>query len=398
MNETSRRSFLKAAALTGVGIFTAESSFAQGMLPRISPGGLRRNSTGPASVTSSEFGKTADGTTVDIYKLDNGRGITVEVLSLGGIIYTFNVPDRKGNVTNVSANLETIADYEKARPFFGALVGRYGNRIAKGKFSLEGKEYTLPINNKPNSLHGGNKGFDTVVWKVESFKRANAVGLVLTYTSQDGEEGYPGKLDVKVVYQLDNQNRWAMDYTARTNKTTVLNLTNHTFWNLAGFPHTNHEHVLLLNADRFLPTDDTLIPTGVLQPVSGTPFDFRTPHRIGERISQVEGAHFAGGYDHCFVLNQRRPHQMTLCAKVVEPDSGRTMRVDTTEPGVQFYAGNFLNGSLKAFGYSYEQHGAFCLETQHFPDSPNQPQFPSTVLKPGATFRSTTVHTFGVES
>jgi len=398
MDKTSRRSFLKTAVLTGAGIFAAEQSFAQSIFQRTPLGGQRRNPGTPASVTSTKFGVTAEGKTVDMYKLDNGNGVTVEVLSLGGIIHSFNVPDRNGKATNVSANLETVADYEKARPFFGALVGRYGNRIANGKFTLDGKEYTLPKNNGPNSLHGGNKGFDTVVWKVQSFKRANAVGLVMTYTSQDGEEGYPGKLDVTVVYQLDNQNRWAMDYTAQTDKTTVLNLTNHTYWNLAGFPNTNHDHVLMLNADHFLPTDNTLIPTGVLQPVAGTPLDFRTPRRIGDRISQIDGEHFAGGYDHCFVLNQRRPNQMTLCAKVIEPSTGRTMRVDTTEPGVQFYAGNFLNGSMKAFGYSYEKHGAFCLETQHFPDSPNKPEFPSTVLKPGKTFRSTTVHTFGVES
>jgi aldose 1-epimerase len=390
---------LKAAALTGEGVFDA------GQLPPqtlanspslFSPiralfGGRRRGMT----VISSEFGRTADGKTIDIYKLDNGRGVTVEVLSLGGIIHSFNVPDRNGKTVNVSANLETVAEYEKARPFFGALIGRYGNRIAKGKFTLDGKEYTLPTNNGQNSLHGGLKGFDTVVWKVQPIQQNNLVGLSMEYTAQDGEEGYPGQLYVKVIYSLDSRNRWTMSYTARTDKATVLNLTNHSFWNLAGFPNVNYDHVLTLNADHFLPTDNTLIPTGVLQPVVGTPFDFRGPHRIGERITQVEGDHFAGGYDHCFVLNQRRPNQMTFCALLHEPLSGRTMQIDTTEPAVQFYAGNFLNGSLKAFGHSYEKHGAFCLETQHFPDSPNQPNFPSTVLNPGQTFHSTTVHTFG---
>ena len=349
------------------------------------------------SVTSSIFGEMADGQTVDKYTLDNGKGITVEVLSLGGIIHSFNVPDKQGKTVNVSANLETVADYTKARSFFGALVGRYGNRIAKGKFTLDGQEYTLPTNNKPNSLHGGNKGFDTVVWTVKPFQRGNAVGLTLTYTSKDGEEGYPGTLDATVVYSLDNRNRWTMDYTAKTDKTTVVNLTNHTYWNLAGFPNINHDHVLTLNADRFLPTDETLIPTGELQPVAGTPLDFRRPHRIGDRIDQVEGKHFAGGYDHCFVLNQRRPKQMTFCALVQEPNSGRAMRIDTTEPGVQFYSGNFLDGKLKAFGHSYEKHATICLETQHFPDSPNKPEFPSTVLKPGQIYRTTTVHTFGVK-
>jgi len=348
------------------------------------------------SITTSVFGQTADGRSVDLYTLDNGRGISVEVMSLGGNIYRFNVPDRNGRPGNVSAILETVADYEKYRPFFGSIIGRYANRIANGRFTLDGVEYTLPINNGPNSLHGGNKGFDTVLWNVQPFGGRGGVGLQLNYTAQDGEEGYPGKLDVTVIYHLDDRNRWTMDYTARTDKPTVINLTNHTFWNLAGFPNSIHDQILTLNADHYLPTDDTLIPTGELKHVASTPFDFRTPHRIGERIHQVEGDHFAGGYDHCYVLNQRRPRQMTSCADVYEPVSGRVMRIDTTEPGVQFYAGNFLDGEMKAFGHSYEQHGAFCLETQHFPDSPNQPQFPSTVLRPGEIYRTTTVHAFGV--
>jgi len=392
MTQTSRRTFLKTAALTGAGLLVAgQQTFAQ-------PALLRGNrSRGGISVTSQEFGETADGKTVKIFKLDNGKGITVEVLSLGGIMHTVNLPDRNGKTVNVSASLESVAQYEKARPFFGALVGRYGNRIAGGKFTLDGQEYTLPRNNGPNSLHGGRKGFDTVVWNVSPFTQRNSVGLTLKYTSVDGEEGYPGNLDVTVIYRLDTNNRWTMDYTAKTDKATVINLTNHTFWNLAGYPNSNHDHVLMLNADRYLPTDNTLIPTGELAPVAGTPFDFRTPHRIGERIHLIEGDHFAGGYDHCYVLNQRRRRQMTLCANVYEPTSGRVMRIDTTEPGVQFYAGNFFNGSLKAHGYAYEKHGAFCLETQHFPDSPNQPKFPSTVLRPGEVYRTTTVHTFGVK-
>lgn len=362
---------------------------------------LASRMSAPMSIEKTEFSKTADGKTVDKYKLDNGNGITVEVLSYGGVIYTFNVPDKNGKTANISANYEGIASYEKNRPFFGSLVGRYANRIAKGKFTLEGKEYTLPVNNGVNSLHGGVKGFDTVVWNVKELKGRGFVGLELTYTSQDGEQGYPGKLDVKVIYKLDRQNRWTMDYTATTDKTTVLNLSNHTFWNLAGFVKdqeaTNHGHILQLNADKFLPTDDGLIPTGVLQPVEGTPLDFRQAHKIGERIAQVEGKQFAGGYDHCFVLNQKRPNRLTFCADVYEPASGRTMRIDTTEPGVQFYSGNFLDGSTSAFGVKYTKHSAFCLETNHFPNSPNEPKFPSTVLKPGDVFRSTTVHTFGVK-
>ena len=405
MPKTSRRTFLKAAALTGAGVLAAEQTLADTPVVTVPSVRPLRNLVGGRlagmTVTKSVFGQTADGKNVDIYTLDNGRGITVEVLSLGGIIRKFNVPDRTGKISNISAILETATDYEKQRPFFGALVGRYGNRIANGKFTLDGKEYTLATNNGRNSLHGGRKGFDTVLWDVQPFGngaivRQNSVGLQLRYTSQDGEEGYPGKLDVTVVYSLNDRNQWTMDYTAVTDKPTVVNLTNHTFWNLGGFPNTNHNHVLSLNAGHFLPTDDTLIPTGALQSVVGTPFDFLTPHRIGERINQVEGAHFAGGYDHCYVLNQRRPGLMSFCADVFEPASGRVMRIDTTEPGVQFYAGNFLNGGAKAFGVSYEKHGAFCLETQHFPDSPNKPAFPSTVLRPGEVYRTTTVHTFGV--
>jgi aldose 1-epimerase len=402
MTNTSRRTFLKAAALTtGASVLAAGQTFAETTVVSVPTGPLQtllggRRRGGGMTITTSKFGETAEGETVDIYTLDNGRGITVEVLSLGGNIRAFNVPDRNGKEGNVSAILETVADYERYRPFFGSIVGRYANRIANARFTLDGVEYTLPANNGPNSLHGGRRGFDTVVWDVQPFGERGNIGLQMKYTSQDGEEGYPGKLDVTVIYSLDARNRWTMDYTARTDKATVVNLTNHTFWNLAGFPNTNHDHVLTLNADRFLPTDNTLIPTGELQHVAGTPLDFRTPRRIGERIHQIEGAHFAGGYDHCWVLNQRRPRQMTFCANVYEPTSGRMMRIDTTEPGVQFYAGNFLDGTKTAFGHTYEKHGAFCLETQHYPDSPNQPAFPSTILRPGGVYRTTTVHTFGV--
>jgi len=398
MFQASRRTFLQAATLMGAAsVLTTQQTLAQ-LLP-----GRRTATATPRgmSITTTEFGQTADGKNVDMYTLNNGNGITVEVLSLGGVIRNFNVPDKTGKSGNISAILETAADYDRQRPFFGSLVGRYGNRIGGAKFTLDGVEYTLAANNGPNSLHGGRKGFDTVIWETQPISRSgvlgqNYVGLRMKYTSPDGEEGFPGKLDVTVDYLLDDRNRWTMDYTARTDKATIVNLTNHTFWNLAGFPNTNHDHVLTLNADHFLPTDNTLIPTGELQPVAGTVFDFRTPHRIGERIHQVEGAHFAGGYDHCYVLNQRRRGQMTLCANVHEPTSGRVMRIDTTEPGVQLYAGNFLNGRTSAFGVAYEKHGAFCLETQHFPDSPNKPEFPSTVLRPGEVYRTTTVHTFGV--
>ena len=415
MPQTSRRTFLKTAALTGAAsVLAAEQAFAGTTVLSVPAGPVqtffgnrRRGGVSGMTITTAKFGETADGKTVDIYTLNNGNGISVEVLSLGGNIRRFNVPDRNGKIDNISAILETVADYEQHRPFFGSIVGRYANRIANARFTLDGVEYTLPANNGPNSLHGGRKGFDTVVWEVTPFgvnnalaRGASSIGLRMRYSSQDGEEGFPGTLDVEVVYSLDDRNRWTMEYTASTNKATVVNLTNHTFWNLAGFPNNNHEHILTLNADYFLPTDNTLIPTGEFQHVAGTPFDFRTPHRIGERIHQVEGDHFAGGYDHCYVLrpNQRRVRQMTFCADIYEPNSGRIMRIDTTEPGVQFYAGNFLNGSMKAFDVAYEKHGAFCLETQHFPDSPNQPAFPSTVLRPGEIYRTTTQHSFGVHT
>jgi aldose 1-epimerase len=363
----------------------------------------QRNKGAVMSIEKSDFGKTLEGQQVEKYNLGNGT-LSVEVLNFGGVIYSFNVPDKNGNVANISANYETVAEYQKVRPFFGSLVGRYANRIAKGKFTLDGKEYTLPINNEPNALHGGLKGFDQVIWNVKELHSRHYAGLELTYTAKDGEEGYPGNISVKVVYKLDDKNAWTMDYTATTDKKTVLNLTNHTFWNLAGYVKgetpSNHDHVLTINADRFLPTDNTLIPTGELQAAEGTPLDFRTAHKIGERIAEIKGDHFSGGYDHCFVLNKRHPSQpfrLTHCADVYDPKSGRSMKIETTEPGVQFYSGNFLDGSTSANGVKYVKHAAFCLETNHYPNSPNEPKFPSTVLEPGKIFRSTTVHTFGIK-
>lgn len=350
------------------------------------------------SIEKTIFGKTESGQTVYMYTLKNVKGVTVKVLNFGGVIYSLEVPDKEGNFVNVSTNYETVADYETIRPFFGSIVGRYGNRIAKGKFTLDGKEYTLPINNGENALHGGLKGFDQKIWDVQEFGTAHSVGLRLTYTSKDGEEGYPGTLKSTVVYELNNDNEWKMDYTAKTDKATPINLTNHTFWNLGGaYTETIRNHELTLNADRFLPTDTGLIPTGELASVEETPLDFRTPHLIGERIDQVEGDHFMGGYDHCFVLNQEKPGEMTFCAKLKDPDSGRVMEVWTTEPGVQFYSGNFLDGTTEAFGHKYEKQSALCLETQHFPNSPNQPEFPNSILRPGKEYRHTTVHKFYTE-
>ncbi len=349
-------------------------------------------------IEKSEFGKTADGETVDMYTLKNANGLTVKVLNFGGVIWSFEVPDKDGKFVNVSANYETVGEYEKIRPFFGSLVGRYGNRIAKGTFTLDGKEYHLPLNNGKNALHGGLKGFDQKIWGVEPFTTDDSVGLKLTYTSKDGEEGYPGTLKSTVVYELDNNNDWTMDYTATTDKATVVNLTNHTFWNLAGLQSgTILDHELTMGADRILPTDDGLIPTGEIANVAGTPYDFLTMHTVGERIGQIKEPQFAGGYDHCFVLKEKKPGEMSFCAKLRDPKSGRTMTVTTTEPAVQFYSGNFLDGSTGAFGHKYGKQSAMCLETQHYPDSPNQPKFPTTVLRPGETYRHTTIHNFSVE-
>lgn len=351
------------------------------------------------NISHEKFGKTADGKQVEIYTLSNGA-MAVKVLTLGGALYEVNVPDRDGNVTNVSANLKEVADYEATRTFFGALVGRYANRIAKGKFTLNGREYTLPVNNGENALHGGLRGLDLVVWKAENATATrDGVTLALSYFSRDGEEGYPGNLQIHVVYTLTPDNQLKMDYTAKTDKDTVLNLTNHTFWNLAGKPSASiKEHVLSISADRFLPTDSGLIPTGEIKNVEGTPFDFRTPTTIGQRIAEITEPQFAGGYDHCLVLLDKPQAEMSVAAKLVDPQSGRTMIIETTEPAIQFYSGNFLEGTENsADGWNFPKHSLMCLETQHYPDSPNQSEFPSTVLKAGETFRSTTIHTFGVE-
>ena len=304
------------------------------------------------------------------------------------------MPDRNGRIDNVVLGHKTIEGYlnKDTQPYFGALVGRYGNRIAKGKFTLDGKPYTLATNNGPNALHGGLKGFDKVVWTARSMNTAAGPALELKYTSADGEEGYPGKLETTVVYTLTNDNALSIDYSARSDKDTVLNLTNHSYFNLAGESagKTILDHVLTLHADQYTPVDDTLIPTGELKSVKGTPFDFTTPHTIGERIAQTGGDPV--GYDHNFVINGTG---LKLAAHVEEPTTGRIMEVSTTQPGVQFYTGNFLSGSFAGIGgVKYVKNYAFCLETQHYPDSPNQKGFPTTVLNPGSDYHQLTVYKF----
>lgn len=346
-----------------------------------------------ASSSESDFGVMPDGSTAKLYTLTNSRGVEARITNYGGTVVSLKTPDRGGQLADVVLGFDTLDGYLGPHPYFGALIGRYGNRIAKGKFALGGTTYTLATNNGPNALHGGIKGFDKVLWSAET---AAGASLVLTYISQDGEEGYPGTLNTKVTYTLTDDNALRIDYEASTDKPTVVNLTNHSYFNLkdtGASPILDHE--IMIAASRYTPVDATLIPTGEIASVEGTPFDFRTATSIGARIdADHEQIKFGLGYDHNFVLD-RTGDGLVLAAKVYEPTTGRELEVHTTEPGVQFYTGNFLDGSVvgKA-GVAYQKRAAFCLETQHFPDSPNHPDFPSTVLEPRQTYRSTTVYKF----
>lgn len=347
---------------------------------------------GPPAVKTDRFGSLPDGQVVTRYHLSNANGVSVAIINYGGILTEVNVPDRNGKAANVTLGFDDLQGYLRKDPYFGALVGRYGNRIAKGQFTLEGKTYQLAKNNGPNSLHGGEVGFNERLWQAEPAESGGAPGLKLTYISADGEEGYPGELTSTVIYTLNDKNELKIVYTATTTKATPINLTNHAYWNLAGEGNgTVLDHVLTLNCDKYLPVDDTLIPTGELAPVKGTPMDFTTPHKIGERIAKVGGD--PTGYDHCYVVNGERG-KLRQAAKVVEEKSGRVMEVFTTEPGIQFYTGNFLDGSPANGGYP--KNGALCLEAQVFPNSPNTPSFPNSILRPGETYRQTTVHRFSV--
>ncbi len=358
---------------------------------------FRKSSTSTQSmkIEQASFGRTTDGTEVKIYTLSNSKGMTAKVTEFGGILTELWVPDRAGKPGNVVLGFDNLDRYVKGHPFFGATTGRVANRIANGRFTLDGKEYSVAVNNGPNHLHGGIKGFDKRVWKSRALPAtATSVAVEFTYVSADGEEGYPGALTTTVVYTLTDDNELRIDYTATTDKPTIVNLTNHSYFNLGG-SGSILDHVLMLNADRYTAADATLIPTGELAPVKGTGLDFTQPRRIGERISDYMS--FAKGYDHNFVINGGGK-SLTLAARVQEPKSGRQMEVWTTEPGVQLYCGNHLDGSLTGVaGAVYQQHTGFCLETQHYPDSINHPSFPSVVLRPGQTFKSTTAHRFAAK-
>ncbi len=338
------------------------------------------------------FGNLPDGTAVDIFTLTNAAGIEARLVTYGATLVSLKLPDRNGRMEDCVLGYNGLDGYLKSSPYFGCIVGRYGNRIAKGQFVLNGVTYHLAKNNGENHLHGGTKGFDKAVWSAELIKESGTVGVKFTYLSQDGEEGYPGNLACTVIYRLTNENELAISYEAATDKATPVNLTHHSYFNFTAGRRDILGHELMLNADRFTPVDEGLIPTGELLSVKGTPMDFLAPMPIGSRIDKVEG-----GYDHNYVLNSGGG-TMALAARVYEPDSGRVMEISTTEPGIQFYSGNFLDGTITGkSGVAYQKHFGFCLETQHFPDSPNKPNFPSTILNPGQTYRTQTIHKFSAK-
>jgi len=350
-------------------------------------------------IEQSAFGKTTDGREVSLFTLQNASGMKTTLTNYGGIVTSLYVPDRNGNLDDVVLGFPTLDGYLKEHPYFGALIGRYGNRIGKAKFTLDGMEYKLAANNGENHLHGGVKGFDKVVWSAGSLKQDNAAGVKFSYLSKDGEEGYPGNLTCTVTYWLTNKNELKIAYQATTDKATPVNLTHHSYFNLAGQGTGDIlNHQLEIFANRFTPIDKGLITTGELRAVEGTPMDFRQPRAIGERIDSVdEQLKFGLGYDHNWMLD-REGGLLALAARVYESTTGRMMEVWTTEPGIQFYSGNFLDGTLTGkSGRVYNQRYGFCLETQHFPDSPNRPEFPSTILRPGEMYSTETIYRFSAK-
>jgi len=382
---------LSALALIGFGLGLFVTFSAQAAPPKVVAGESQ-------GLNKMNFGKLADGTPIEIYTLTNGK-ISAKITTYGGIVTELHAPDRNGKTADVVLGFDSLEGYLAGHPYFGAITGRFANRIAKGKFSIDGKEFSLAVNNGPNSLHGGLKGFDKQVWKAEETTIAGAPALKLSRTSPDGEEGYPGNLAVTVTYSITADNALKIDYTATTDKPTVLNLTNHSYFNLAG-PASGSilDHELTLAADQYTHVDENLIPTGKLGDVAGTPVDFTKATAIGARIGQIGGE--PGGYDHNFVVRgaEAGGKKPVFTAKVKDPKSGRVLTVLTTEPGVQFYTGNFLDGTLKGKGgVVYKKNQAFCLEAQHYPDSPNHANFPTTRLNPGDTYTQTTIYQFSAE-
>ncbi|MGC8641389.1 MAG: aldose epimerase family protein [Isosphaeraceae bacterium] len=346
-------------------------------------------------IDQMQFGKTPDGTPVELYVLKNGS-IAVKVMTYGAIITEIDAPDKNGKLDDVVLGFDTLEGYLGKHPYFGATVGRVANRIAKGKFTLSGREYSLALNDGPNTLHGGLKGFDKVIWKAEEVQSPDGPSVKMTYHSKDGEEGYPGNLDVSVQFTVTDKSELKIEYTATTDKATPINLSNHSYFNLGGrTAESILDHELTLAADHYTPVDETLIPTGEIAAVAGTPLDFTKPTAIGARIKEMKGE--PGGYDHNFVLN-RGGHVLALAARVHEPKTGRLLEMFTTEPGVQFYSGNFLDGTnIGKSGIAYKKHHGFCLEAQHFPDSIHHPNFPKAVLEPGQTYRQTTIYRFSAK-
>lgn len=391
------RAFL---ALAVLGLTFAVAACENSSVQTPAPSATTSATSNTMQIKKDSFGKTADGVAVDNYTLTNAKGMEVKITNYGGIVNSLKAPDRNGKYEDVVLGYDNLDGYLKSSPYFGALIGRYGNRIAKGRFKLDGVEYKLAINNGVNALHGGERGFDKRVWTAREIPAtADGVGLELTYVSKDGEEGYPGTLTTKVTYTLTNDNELKINYEATTDKDTVLNLTNHSYFNLAGSGDIL-KHSVTLNADRYTPIDSGLIPTGELAPVKGTPFDFTTSHEIGERIDTQGNQQltYGKGYDHNFVLNKTSETGTSLAVTVTEPTTGRVMEVSTTQPGVQFYTGNVLDGTITGKrGVVYAKRTGFCLETQHFPDSPNHPNFPTTTLKPGETYKQTTVYKFSAK-
>ena len=340
------------------------------------------------SITKEPFGKTAAGQNVDTFTFENANGVRVRIINYGATMLSVEVPDRKGSLADVVLGFDDMEGCQSAdNPYFGACCGRYANRIAEGKFTLDDENYSLAVNNGPNALHGGLVGFDKKLWTAEVAGESVKMSLV----SPDGEEGYPGTLKVEIIYSLNNAGEFKIEYTATTDKKTVINLTNHSYFNLAG-GGTVHGHVAQVHADRYTVVDDDATPSGELRPVAGTEMDLRVPTPIGQNIAAVQGR----GYDHNYCINQSAPGKLTLAAKVVDPESGRTLECWTTEPGVQFYTGNFLENVKGKGGAVYNQHEGFCLETQHYPDSPNHPEFPSTELALGEMYAHTCIYKFGV--